>query len=117
MVHASSPVWCCLLLLCKLTAWCSGACARNLLVLHRMPTALCCLLPAGKQEPGSNGDIKSFAQKQGARFPLMAKTDVNGPTGVLACCIALQLQRKGCRLGGLLAHGFLSSIQRVHWVG
>ncbi|GAB4823134.1 hypothetical protein N2152v2_010180 [Parachlorella kessleri] len=33
----------------------------------------------GSQEPGSSGEIKSFAQRQGANFPLMAKTDVNGP--------------------------------------
>lgn len=33
----------------------------------------------GAQEPGSNKEIKSFAAKQGAKFPLTAKLDVNGP--------------------------------------
>lgn len=33
----------------------------------------------GKQEPGSNSQIKSFAQKKyGVKFPLFAKVDVNG---------------------------------------
>lgn len=32
----------------------------------------------GQQEPGSNKEIKSFAAKQGAKFPLTAKLDVNG---------------------------------------
>lgn len=32
----------------------------------------------GSQEPGSNQEIKGFAQKQGAKFPVMAKVDVNG---------------------------------------
>ena len=34
----------------------------------------------GKQEPGSNAEIKSFVAKQGAKFPLTAKLDVNGPS-------------------------------------
>mmetsp|Transcript_20036 Transcript_20036/g.55657 ORF Transcript_20036/g.55657 Transcript_20036/m.55657 type:complete len:235 (+) Transcript_20036:128-832(+) len=33
----------------------------------------------GGQEPGSNKEIKSFAAKQGAKFPLTSKLDVNGP--------------------------------------
>ena len=33
----------------------------------------------GKQEPGDDKQIKSFAAKQGAKFPLTAKLDVNGP--------------------------------------
>lgn len=33
----------------------------------------------GAQEPGSNSDIKKFASKYGAKFPLFAKIDVNGP--------------------------------------
>ena len=36
---------------------------------------------AGSQEPGSNQEIKGFAQRQGAKFPLMAKVDVNGTSG------------------------------------
>jgi len=33
-----------------------------------------------KQEPGTNSDIKKFAQKKyGVTFPLFSKTDVNGP--------------------------------------
>lgn len=32
----------------------------------------------GGQEPGSNAEIKSFASRQGAKFPLFAKVDVNG---------------------------------------
>merc|ERR1711988_52803 len=32
----------------------------------------------GAQEPGSNAEIKSFAAKQGAKFPLTSKMDVNG---------------------------------------
>lgn len=32
----------------------------------------------GKQEPGDNKQIKSFAAKQGAKFPLTSKLDVNG---------------------------------------
>jgi len=31
------------------------------------------------QEPGSNADVKKFAQGYGAKFPLFAKIDVNGP--------------------------------------
>lgn len=30
------------------------------------------------QEPGSSKEIKAFASRQGATFPLMAKIDVNG---------------------------------------
>jgi len=33
----------------------------------------------GGQEPGSNADVKKFAQGYGAKFPLFAKIDVNGP--------------------------------------
>jgi glutathione peroxidase len=33
----------------------------------------------GSQEPGSNADIKQFAQQRGAKFPLLSKLDVNGP--------------------------------------
>ena len=34
----------------------------------------------GGQEPGSNQQIKKFAEKKyGITFPLFAKTDVNGP--------------------------------------
>ncbi len=32
----------------------------------------------GAQEPGSAADIKAFAGKYGAKFPLFAKIDVNG---------------------------------------
>jgi glutathione peroxidase-family protein len=32
----------------------------------------------GSQEPGSNSQVKDFAVKQGAKFPIMAKIDVNG---------------------------------------
>jgi glutathione peroxidase-family protein len=33
----------------------------------------------GAQEPGSNAEIKKFAKDRGAKFPLLAKLDVNGP--------------------------------------
>lgn len=33
----------------------------------------------GSQEPGSNSEVKSFASRQGATFPMFAKSDVNGP--------------------------------------
>jgi len=33
----------------------------------------------GAQEPGSNAEIKKFAQKYGSKFPLFEKIDVNGP--------------------------------------
>merc|ERR1711879_1064329 len=32
----------------------------------------------GAQEPGGDKEIKSFAAKQGAKFPLTGKMDVNG---------------------------------------
>lgn len=32
----------------------------------------------GGQEPGTNSEIKAFAQSKGARFPLFAKIEVNG---------------------------------------
>jgi len=32
----------------------------------------------GGQEPGSNADIKKFAQSVGAEFPMFAKINVNG---------------------------------------
>jgi len=32
----------------------------------------------GAQEPGSNAEIKAFAGKYGATFPLMSKIEVNG---------------------------------------
>jgi len=33
----------------------------------------------GAQEPGSDAEIKAFAQGKGAKFPLFSKVDVNGP--------------------------------------
>eukprot|EP00887_Chlorella_sp_A99_P007522 scaffold2.g7522.t1 len=30
-------------------------------------------------EPGTSSEIKAFAQRQGAQFPIFAKSDVNGP--------------------------------------
>jgi len=33
----------------------------------------------GAQEPGSDAEIKAFAQGKGAKFPLFSKIDVNGP--------------------------------------
>ena len=40
-------------------------------------------LPAqfGGQEPGSNAEVKKFAQARGAKYPIMAKIDVNGSNG------------------------------------
>ena len=35
----------------------------------------------GGQEPGSNAEVKKFAQARGAKFPIMAKVDVNGSNG------------------------------------
>ena len=32
----------------------------------------------GGQEPGSNSSIKSFAERKGAKFPMLMKADVNG---------------------------------------
>jgi glutathione peroxidase len=36
----------------------------------------------GSQEPGSNSEVKSFASRQGATFPMFAKSDVNGPNSL-----------------------------------
>ena len=33
----------------------------------------------GSQEPGSNAEIKKFAESQGVTFDMMAKVQVNGP--------------------------------------
>ncbi|PRW33989.1 glutathione peroxidase [Chlorella sorokiniana] len=33
----------------------------------------------GAQEPGSNSEIKSFAERKGFKGPMFAKSDVNGP--------------------------------------
>lgn len=33
----------------------------------------------GNQEPGSNSEVKSFAQSRGAQYPIMNKIMVNGP--------------------------------------
>merc|ERR1712118_631011 len=32
----------------------------------------------GAQEPGTNAEVLQFAQRKGAKFPVMAKVDVNG---------------------------------------
>jgi glutathione peroxidase-family protein len=40
-------------------------------------------LQFGGQEPGSNAEVKKFAQARGAKFPIMAKIDVNGSNGAL----------------------------------
>lgn len=32
----------------------------------------------GGQEPANNADIKAFAQRKGAKFPMLMKGDVNG---------------------------------------
>ena len=50
-------------------------------------------LQFGGQEPGSNAEIKKFAQARGAKFPIMAKIDVNGSSGALAAsCMRAILQ-------------------------
>nr|AFI55002.1 GPX1b [Chlorella sp. NJ-18] len=36
----------------------------------------------GAQEPGSNSEIKSFAERKGFKGPMFAKTDVNGPNAL-----------------------------------
>ena len=41
----------------------------------------CHALQFGAQEPGSNAEVKKFAQARGAKFPIMAKVDVNGSNG------------------------------------
>lgn len=33
----------------------------------------------GKQEPGTNAEIKEFSRDRGAEFPMFAKIKVNGP--------------------------------------
>jgi glutathione peroxidase len=33
----------------------------------------------GGQEPGSNEEVLAFARSKGAKFPVFAKLDVNGP--------------------------------------
>jgi len=33
----------------------------------------------GGQEPGSDADVKRFAEGYGAKFPIFSKIDVNGP--------------------------------------
>lgn len=35
----------------------------------------------GGQEPGSDAQVKKFAQDRGAKFPIMSKVDVNGSGG------------------------------------
>ncbi|KAL4436645.1 hypothetical protein ABPG75_003784 [Micractinium tetrahymenae] len=36
----------------------------------------------GAQEPGSNSEIKSFAERKGFKGPMFAKSDVNGPNAL-----------------------------------
>jgi glutathione peroxidase len=50
----------------------------------------------GQQEPGSNAEIKKFAQARGVKFPMLSKLDVNGPDGTPAAinsvpCVVLPL--------------------------
>lgn len=45
-----------------------------------LPLVLC-YLQFGGQEPGTNDQVKKFAQDRGAKFPIMAKVDVNGSNG------------------------------------
>ena len=39
------------------------------------------LVQFGGQEPGSDAEVKKFAAARGAKFPIMAKVDVNGSNG------------------------------------
>jgi len=48
------------------------------------------------QEPGSPEDIKKFAQKYGAEFPIMAKCDVNGENALPS----FKFLRDNCMLKG-----------------
>lgn len=41
-----------------------------------------CVGQFGGQEPGSDAEVKKFAQARGAKFPIMSKVDVNGSGGV-----------------------------------
>nr|AFI55001.1 GPX1a [Chlorella sp. NJ-18] len=74
----------------------------------------------GAQEPGSNSEIKSFAERKGFKGPMFAKTDVNGPNalplfdflkgqqgGLLTSDIKtsdIKVGRRGRQKGGELAH-------------
>lgn len=44
----------------------------------------------GGQEPGSDAQVKKFAQDRGAKFPIMSKVDVNGSGGGPSLHIAPQ---------------------------
>ena len=50
-------------------------------VMTRLLRASLLALQFGGQEPGSNAEVKKFAQARGAKFPIMAKVDVNGSKG------------------------------------
>ena len=58
-------------------------------IVYSMALRMCFLearsavLQFGGQEPGSNAEVKKFAQARGAKFPIMAKVDVNGSNGEL----------------------------------
>ena len=64
---------------------------------------LCLVVAAqfGGQEPGSNAEVKKFAQARGAKYPIMAKIDVNGSNGESACPPAM---------AGILQQAFASLI-------
>lgn len=54
----------------------------------------------GAQEPGSNAEIKKFAQARGAKFPLLSKLDVNGPESAShICCEHQSLLRANATMG------------------
>lgn len=50
-------------------------------LLPRCPAPLCAP-QFGAQEPGSNSEIKSFAERKGFKGPMFAKADVNGPNAL-----------------------------------
>mmetsp|Transcript_33950 Transcript_33950/g.83243 ORF Transcript_33950/g.83243 Transcript_33950/m.83243 type:complete len:116 (+) Transcript_33950:357-704(+) len=65
----------------------------------------------GGQEPGSNEQIKNFAErKYGITFPLFAKTDVNGPSAhpvwkFLKSARPAVAHHKGAKPRDALGHG------------
>lgn len=51
-------------------------------LIPRIPLPPSCRPQFGAQEPGSNSEIKSFAERKGFKGPMFAKADVNGPNAL-----------------------------------
>lgn len=59
----------------------------------------------GGQEPGSDADVKRFAEGYGAKFPIMSKIDVNG-AGTHPFFAALKQKAGGGILGNDIKWNF-----------